>query len=86
PQDLERILAPLAGIDEIMIAGRSNARFGQVIVALVVAKDADKPPQLGELQEATIAAGLPWAIPREIVYVDELPKLASGKLNRRILA
>ncbi|MEI6453182.1 MAG: AMP-binding protein, partial [Actinomycetes bacterium] len=39
PQDLERILAPLASIDAIMIAGRSDARFGQVVVALVVAKD-----------------------------------------------
>ena len=46
---------------------------------------ADDGPSLDELREMVADAIAPWAAPKEIVLVDDLPRTAAGKIRRRAL-
>ena len=86
PADVERLLAEHAAVAEVAIVGRADERFGAIVVAHVVASDPSAPPSIGELAEVVSAAGLPWAAPRVLELHAALPRLGSGKVNRRALA
>lgn len=83
PQDVERALATHPSVREVGVWKRDDERFGERVVAFVVA-GADVPT-LGELRDHVKATLPAWAAPRELVVVDALPLLASGKVDRRRL-
>ena len=86
PADVERLLAEHAAVAEVAVTGRADERFGAIVVAHVVASDPAAPPGIAELAEVVRAAGLPWAVPRVLELHAALPRLGSGKVDRRALA
>jgi acyl-coenzyme A synthetase/AMP-(fatty) acid ligase len=42
--------------------------------------------QVGQIREYLVANAPPYMVPREIVVVDELPKGATGKIDRPAVA
>jgi acyl-coenzyme A synthetase/AMP-(fatty) acid ligase len=46
---------------------------------------ADDGPSLDELRQMVTEAMSPWAAPKELVLVDDLPRTAAGKIRRRAL-
>jgi malonyl-CoA/methylmalonyl-CoA synthetase len=56
------------------------------VVVWVVPADPAAPPALGQLRESVAAQVAPWAAPKELVVVSELPRTASGKVRRADLA
>ena len=42
-------------------------------------------PSLEELRQIVAETIAPWAAPRELVIVDDLPRTAAGKVRRREL-
>ncbi len=76
-------LAP--GVGEVAVTGRTDAEWGQVVVAVVVASDPADPPSRDALR-AVVRARHPaaWA-PREVLVVDALPRDAMGKIGRAAL-
>lgn len=84
PQEVERVLEAHPKVDEVTVAGRPDAEWGQRVVAFVVPVDRGDPPTLEELRDV-VGLELPrHKAPRELVLVDELPRTASGKRSRRI--
>jgi fatty-acyl-CoA synthase len=85
PGEVEAALAELPGVAEAVVVGVPDARWGEVGRAFVVAR-------LGAaLSEAEVLAhaGLRLAgykRPRSVVLLDEIPRLGSGKPDRRTLA
>jgi acyl-coenzyme A synthetase/AMP-(fatty) acid ligase len=83
--DIERILEKLEAVGEVaVVAGRGETRQGQRIAAFCV------PRPGSDLDGAHIRQRcfdlLPhYAIPDEVRVIEELPKLASGKLDRQSL-
>jgi o-succinylbenzoate---CoA ligase len=80
---VEVLLAGHPGVAEVVVLGRPDPDWGQAVVALVVPAAALAPPTLAEAR-ALVAAAAPraWA-PRDLVVVDALPRLGSGKPDRR---
>jgi O-succinylbenzoic acid--CoA ligase len=67
------------------VVGRPDPEWGERVTAVIVPADPAMPPDLGSLR-AHVRLTLPaWAAPRELVLVDELPMLPSGKPDLRAL-
>jgi O-succinylbenzoic acid--CoA ligase len=83
PTQIEAVLAATPGVREAAAFGVPDARWGQ-IVAVAIAAD-DRFDREGAL--ARWYAALPaHARPRRLVTLPELPRLPSGKLDRRSVA
>ncbi len=69
------------------VVGHPDPLRGEIVRAFVVAKpDTDTGPALAEEIRAFVGQRLAWyQAPREIVFVDELPLTATGKIIRREL-
>ena len=83
PAEVERVLRELEGIRECQVIGRPDARWGMVPVAAVVA-------DAGLSREAVLAHFegrlARFKHPRDVVFLDELPKNAMGKVKLDELA
>jgi acetyl-CoA synthetase len=67
--------------------GRPDPVRGEVVRAFVVPKaDAAAGPELADQIRSFVGQRLAWyQAPREVVFVDELPLTATGKIIRREL-
>jgi O-succinylbenzoic acid--CoA ligase len=77
------VLAGHPDLAEVAVTGVDDAEWGQRVVAVAVLRDPPRGPSLAELRE-------PWldgaARPRQLVVVDEIPRLVSGKPDRLAVA
>jgi O-succinylbenzoic acid--CoA ligase len=83
PAVVERALLALRSIAEAAVVAIPDDEWGERIVAIVV-----RAPGIGAVERkvlrATLAATLPrHALPRDVVTVESLPLLDSGKIDRR---
>ncbi|MDV7244678.1 MULTISPECIES: acyl-CoA synthetase [Rhodococcus] len=84
PLEVENLLADREDVIEAAVIGVEDADFGHRLRAFVVpapgsAKDAEE-------MKAYIKSNLArYKVPRDIVFIDELPRNATGKLLRRAL-
>lgn len=76
-------LQAMPGVVDALAVGVDDDEWGQRVVALVVAEGSGATPALGALRDAVELAGHPrtWA-PREVIVVDAIPLLPSGKPDR----
>jgi acyl-CoA synthetase (AMP-forming)/AMP-acid ligase II len=85
PREVEDLLAKHAQIEEAAVIGVADDKFGQRLKAFVV------PREQAELSEETIKEYVKqnlarYKVPREVVFVDELPRNATGKVLKRELS
>ena len=81
PTDIEEVIAEIPGISEVAVVGVDDEVLGQVIKAFVVATEL--PPRAEDRIKAHCRTRLAsYKIPRHIVFVDTLPRTASGKVRR----
>jgi O-succinylbenzoic acid--CoA ligase len=83
PDLVERILIAHPGVAEVAVWKRPDPEWGERVVAWVV--PADDGPSLDELRQMVTDGIAPWAAPKELVLVDDLPRTAAGKVRRRAL-
>ena len=80
PAELERVLRTLDGVAEAAVVGRPDPRWGEVPVAVVVAAPG------AAIDRETVLAGFQGRLarfkhPKDVVFVDELPRNALGKVR-----
>jgi acetyl-CoA synthetase len=87
PFDVESCLIEHPAVAESGVVGKVDAERGEIVVAFVVLHpDYKGSPDLArELQGYTRERLSAHAYPREVVFVDELPKTPSGKIRRYVL-
>lgn len=78
PQEVEEVYLQDSEINDIAVVGKDDPEWGQVPVAFVVGK----PQNSEDLIAYGYAHLAHYKVPREFVYVEELPKNASGKIQR----
>jgi acyl-CoA synthetase (AMP-forming)/AMP-acid ligase II len=83
PQDVEEAIAELPGVAEVAVVGVDDELLGQVIKACIVRAGALDDNQVRAHCRARLA---PYKVPKIVVFVDALPKTASGKIRRVELA
>ena len=84
PAEIENILAGCPDIAESAVIGQPDAKWGEVAVAVVVVKPGS---QLTAQAVMTLFNGklARYKQPRRIVFVPNLPKTATGKVNKQQL-
>jgi acyl-CoA synthetase (AMP-forming)/AMP-acid ligase II len=85
PREVEDLLADHPAIEEAAVIGMPDDEFGQRLRAFVVLRDD------AELDEDAVKDYVKqnlarYKVPREIVFVDALPRNATGKIVKRELA
>jgi acyl-CoA synthetase (AMP-forming)/AMP-acid ligase II len=84
PQEVEDCLARHEAVIEVAAIGVEDARFGKRLKAfVVVGPDAPSEDELKDWVKENLAR---YKVPREIVFLDELPRNATGKILKRELA
>ena len=78
PREVEEAIEGCAGVSEVAVVGLPDREFGERVVAAVVRDD----PELTAEKETNYCredlAG--YKKPREVVFVDDLPRNALGKV------
>jgi len=84
PQEVEELLIQHEQVDDAAVIGVDDESFGKRLRAFVVAS-ADKSPTEDELKEYVRQNLARYKIPREVLFIDELPRNATGKVLKREL-
>jgi fatty-acyl-CoA synthase len=84
PREVEDLLADHEGIEEAAVIGVEDEKFGQRLKAFVVSRDGSDLD--GEAVKEYVKHNLArYKVPREVVFVEELPRNATGKVLKREL-
>lgn len=87
PFEVESSLVEYPGVIEAAVIGKPDETRGEIIKAFVVVKPGVEPSdELAEKLKQHVKQNLAGhAYPREISFIDKLPKTRSGKIMRRVL-
>jgi fatty-acyl-CoA synthase len=84
PREVEDLLADHESVVEVAVIGIDDEEFGQRLKAFVVTADGAELSE-DELKAHVKANLASYKTPREIAFVDELPRNATGKILKREL-
>ncbi|GMU48725.1 MAG: acyl-CoA synthetase [Candidatus Desulfobacillus denitrificans] len=84
PAELENVLIECDDVAEAAVVGRSDARWGEIAVAVIVPKEGRRPAATDILRlfDGRLAR---YKHPKDVVFVEALPKTALGKIRKEEL-
>ena len=85
PSEVERLLARLPGVRDVAVVGVPDADFGQRLRAVIVRDDGDALTE-DAVRDHVRHHLARFKIPRDVLFVDALPRNAAGKILRKQLA
>jgi 2-aminobenzoate-CoA ligase len=82
--EVEAALLAHPDVGECAVVGRPDEERGQIVAAFVVLRPGATPDELmvKRLQDHVKASIAPYKYPRAVSFVDQLPKTATGKIQR----
>ena len=84
PAEVEDLISKHAGVAEVAVIGVRDADYGQRLKAFVVPKKGRKPDE--EELKAYVKSNLArFKVPRDIEFLEELPRNSTGKILKRHL-
>jgi len=85
PAEVEDLLAKHDAVRDVAVIGVDDEKFGQRLKAFVVTRDGQKLSEEGvkKYVKANLAG---YKVPREVEFMDELPRNATGKVLKRELS
>jgi fatty-acyl-CoA synthase len=84
PREVEDLLADHEAVEEVAVIGVEDEEFGQRLKAFVVARPGAEVSE-GDLTAHVKANLAAYKTPREVEFLDELPRNATGKVLKRDL-
>lgn len=84
PTEVENALAAIPGVREVSVVGVPDDVMGQAVRAFVVLDQAGLYTEQSLKREA-MARLEGFMVPRDVVFVDSLPKTATGKVRKKSL-
>jgi fatty-acyl-CoA synthase len=85
PGEVEAALTDCPGVAEVVVVGVEDERWGEVGRAFVISRKDATVTGDDILAHARSRLGR-YKVPKTVVFVDEIPRLGSGKPDRRALA
>lgn len=80
PGEIEDVIAALPDVAEVAVFGAPDERWGQRVCAAIVSRDSGLTAEKVVAQCQRRLAG--YKVPHTIVFLDRLPKTATGKITR----
>lgn len=84
PQEVENLLEARDDVSEVAVVGVDDVEFGKRLRAFIVSEP-DAARDGAEIKQYVKDNLARHKVPRDVVFVDELPRNATGKLVRRLL-
>uniref|UniRef100_UPI003556BAEC fatty acid--CoA ligase n=1 Tax=Pseudomonas putida TaxID=303 RepID=UPI003556BAEC len=85
--ELESLISQHPGVDSVAVIGLPDERWGEQPLALVVCTEGvtlDQPALARHLQQYVDNGRLnKWAVPRQVRFVDQIPKTSVGKIDKK---
>ena len=85
PREIEDLLAAHDAVSEVAVLGVADEQYGQRLRAFVVL-ESGRDSSADALKDHVKANLARYKVPREIVFLEELPRNATGKVLKRELA
>ncbi|WP_079478626.1 o-succinylbenzoate--CoA ligase [Halobacillus salinus] len=83
PLEVEQMISELPSVDEVAVVGSRDARWGEVPVAFV--SFVGDPISKEDIQAFCKKRLAKYKVPTEVIVIDELPKNATGKIDKKTL-
>jgi fatty-acyl-CoA synthase len=84
PREVEDLLADHESVEEVAVVGVRDEEFGQRLRAFVVVRP-DRELNESEVQAHVRANLARFKVPREVIFLEQLPRNATGKVLKREL-
>jgi acyl-CoA synthetase (AMP-forming)/AMP-acid ligase II len=85
PREVDEVLMDHPAVRQVVTFAMPHEKLGEEVAAAVVLRDSLQAGEK-ELRDFAAARLAPFKVPRKIVFLDEIPKGATGKLQRIGLA
>ena len=83
PKEIENLISTMPKVSEVAVVGRPDNTYGEEVVAFVVKKDISLTDrEVIEFCKANIAW---YKCPKEVLFVDDIPKNSIGKIQKNEL-
>jgi acyl-CoA synthetase (AMP-forming)/AMP-acid ligase II len=82
PIEIEAVLANHPSVAQVAVTGAPDARWGEIVVAFVVARHEVSADELRAFAQQSLAK---YKVPERVHFVASLPRNASGKIVKREL-
>jgi len=80
--EVERVLREHPGVADVAVVAGPDRLAGEAVIAFVVAADPAAPPPAADLRRLVTAGLADYAAPRHVHVLDELPRTATGKVDK----
>ncbi len=84
PKEIELLIDELPGVKESAVIGLPDADFGEVVVAVVVLVEG-VTLSAERIRDAIRDRVANFKVPKKVLFVDELPRNAMGKVQKDVL-
>ena len=85
PGEVESVLCGHPGVSEVVVTGVSDPLWGEVGRAFVVRREGFEAITVEDVIAFARGRLAGYKVPRSVVFLSELPRLGSGKPDRRVL-
>ncbi|MCX6399949.1 MAG: AMP-binding protein [Propionibacteriales bacterium] len=85
PIEVEKVLGAHPAVREVVVIGVDDEAFGQRLVAYVALVDGAAAATEGDLKDHVRTSLAGYKVPRDVIFMDALPRNASGKIMAREL-
>ena len=85
PREVDEILMDHAAVAQVVCFGMPHAKLGEEVAACVVLREGQAATER-ELQDFVAKRAADYKVPKKILFMEEIPKGATGKLQRIGLA
>jgi oxalate---CoA ligase len=85
PREIDEILMDHPAVAQVVCFGMPHAKLGEEVAAVVVLRDGQAATER-ELAAFVATRAADYKVPKKILFMDEIPKGATGKLQRIGLA
>jgi acyl-CoA synthetase (AMP-forming)/AMP-acid ligase II len=84
PVEIENIIYNISGIKEVAVLGIPDEIMGEAIIAFITTHG-NAGLEAKDILKECMSKLEPFMIPKEIVFLDEMPKSSNGKIDKKVL-
>jgi fatty-acyl-CoA synthase len=82
PREIEEFLYGHPKIQDVQVVGVPHERYGEEVLACVIARDPDDPPTLEEVRAFCEGQLAHYKVPARLRILDSFPMTVSGKVRK----